>query len=419
MKMLDTMLKRLIQIGTLKLIDSQNKTYLYGDRQHPTVIVRLKNKHIENQLLWQPELAIGEGYMRGTLSIEQGTLYDLLDLCTQNISRHPDPHPHLSHFVQKLFSCFSKTVSYLQQYTPIHQARQNVEHHYDMKNEFTRLFLDEDKQYSCAYFKTKHDTLEKAQFNKKQHIGKKLLLQPGQRILDIGCGWGGMALYLASLMDVEVVGLTLSKEQYDIAVERAERAGLSDRVKFYLRDYREESGVYDRIVSVGMFEHVGVPQYQTFFNQVTKLLTPDGLMLLHAIGTNGIPKPANPWIRKYIFPGGYCPSLSEVIPKIEKSKLFIHDIEILRHHYAETLRCWRERFMQHWDIAQNLYNAEFCRMWEFYLCSCEASFRNQDLMVFQIQLARNTHVVPLTRDYLYHPSHMETEHYTTEPVESV
>lgn len=396
MTMLDAICKKLIKIGTLKIRDAEGKVHTYVGSAHPTVSIRLTNKEIERQLLLDPELALGEGYMDGSLKLEEGSLYDLLDLCTQNV-----PSPYAKHTFSKIFSIFSTLYSYLQQYAPIHRAKHNVEHHYEMKDEFTNLFLDEDKQYSCAYFRNPADTLEQAQLNKKQHIAKKLLLKPGQRILDIGCGWGGMALYLASLAPVEVVGLTLSKEQYETAVSRAKQAGVSDRVKFYLKDYREEKGTFDRIVSVGMFEHVGLPQYQTFFNQVYNLLTKDGLMLLHSIGTNGTPKPTNRWITKYIFPGGYCPSLSEVLPKVEKSKLFINDIEILRHHYAETLRCWRERFIEHWATAERLYDAQFCRMWEFYLSACEVSFRNRELMVFQMQLTRDTHSVPLTRDYLY------------------
>lgn len=397
MTMLNSMLKSFIRVGSLEIIDANGKRHTFSGNPGPKVSVRLHNREIERQLLWQPELALGDGYMNGTLTIENGTLYDLLDCCTKNLAINA----YKPGIFPKVISTFSRVYNFIQQYTPINRAHRNVAHHYDMNDDFTKLFLDEDRQYSCAYFKSKDDSLEIAQLNKKQHIAKKLLLQSGQRVLDIGCGWGGMALYLASQADVEVVGLTLSKEQLAVAIERAKQASLSHRVKFYLRDYREETGKYDRIVSVGMFEHVGVPQYQTYFDQVSRLLTDDGVMLLHSIGYCGLPRTTNAWIQKYIFPGGYCPSLSEVFPSIEKTRLSVTDVEILRYHYAETLKHWRERFMSHWDQAKQLYDEKFCRMWEYYLASCEMGFRNQDLMVFQIQMAKNKSVIPLTRDYMY------------------
>lgn len=403
--LLDKMLKKLIQIGTLNLIDADGKRYCYQGKPGPNVTVRLHNKQVERQLLWHPELALGEAYMQGTLTIENPNsqtqnIYDLLNLLTMN---HAILHEKLG-IAPHLFSLIAKFVSYVKQFASAKRSQMNVAHHYDLDANFYQLFLDLDRQYSCAYFKNPNDTLEIAQINKKQHIMQKLLLQPGQRVLDIGCGFGGMALYLAKNANVEVVGLTLSKEQLAVATERARQAGLSDRVKFYLRDYRFETTQYDRIVSVGMFEHVGLPQYQTFFDQCQKLLTPDGIMLLHSIGLSSRPAPTNPWILKYIFPGGYCPSLSEVIPKVENSRLYITDIEILRDHYAETLRHWRNRFMSHWDKVKEIYSEEFCRMWEFYLACCETGFRNQDLMVFQIQMTRNKKTIPLTRDYLYQDS---------------
>lgn len=391
------MLKSFIKIGTLKIIDAHGKVSVFSGKGGKTVTIKLHNKEVERKLLWQPEMALGEAYMEGTLTIEEGNLVDLLDCCTQNLKiaeRTPGILP-------KLITYFSSCLNFIQQYTPISRAHRNVAHHYDMNDDFTKLFLDEDRQYSCAYFKSKEDSLETAQLNKKWHIANKLLLKPGQRVLDIGCGWGGMALFLAKNFDVDVVGLTLSKEQFAVAEERAKKAQLSNRVKFYLRDYREEKGSFDRIVSVGMFEHVGVPQFQTFFDTAYHLLTDEGVMLLHSIGSSGLPRTTNAWIQKYIFPGGYCPSLSEVVPSVEKAKLNITDIEILRFHYAETLRHWRERFMKNRDKAKQLYDERFCRMWEYYLVSCEMGFRNQDLMVFQMQLSRKKDSVPLTRDYLY------------------
>lgn len=407
--LLDKILKPFIQIGNLTIIDANNRSHCFSGKSTKSnnadspsnldVCIRLHNKEIERKLIWRPELALGEGYMQGEITLERGSLYDLLDLCTKNLSLGKY-NPSL---FQKLFSIVTKFNNMLEQYTPIGKARSNVAHHYDMNDDFTKLFLDQDRQYSCAYFKEDTYSLEVAQENKKNHIAKKLRLAPGQRVLDIGSGWGGLALHLAKMSDVEVVGLTLSKEQHKEATERAKNENLSERVKFHLRDYREELGKYDRIVSVGMFEHVGVPQYQTFFDQAAKLLADDGVMLLHTIGASSPPRVTNPWIRKYIFPGGYCPSLSEVLPRIENSRLNVTDVEILRLHYAETLRHWLQRFIKNRDQAKSLYDEKFCRMWEFYLASCEVGFRNQDLVVFQIQIAKNKckNIIPMTRDYLY------------------
>jgi cyclopropane-fatty-acyl-phospholipid synthase len=288
----------------------------------------------------------------------------------------------------------------LQQYNPIGRAQEHVAHHYDLSDDLYDLFLDEDRQYSCAYFANDNVTLEQAQHDKKRHIAAKLLLEPGMRVLDIGCGWGGMALYLAKEANVEVVGLTLSKEQHKVATERAKKAGLEDKVTFHLRDYREEAGSYDRIVSVGMFEHVGVHHFNEFFNKVKALLTPKGVALLHSIGRMDGPGVTNPWLRKYIFPGGYAPALSEVLPVVEKSGLWATDIEILRLHYAETLKHWHQRFQENRDKIKKLYDERFCRMWEFYLIGAEMDFRYLNTMVFQMQLAKDIEAVPLTRDYM-------------------
>jgi cyclopropane-fatty-acyl-phospholipid synthase len=293
-----------------------------------------------------------------------------------------------------------RLVRRLHQYNPVPRARRNVAHHYDLSDQLYELFLDRDRQYSCAYFGSPEDDLDTAQESKKRHIAAKLLLRPGLKVLDIGSGWGGLALYLAGECGADVTGLTLSEEQHKVATRRAAAAGLSDRVRFHLRDYREETGRYDRIVSVGMFEHVGVNQYPTYFRRLSELLTADGVALLHSIGRMEGPGTTNPWIRKYIFPGGYSPALSEVVPEAERARLWITDIEILRLHYAETLRAWRRRFEHNRERICELYDERFCRMWEMYLVGAEIAFRRDGHLVFQMQLAKAVDTVPLTRDYM-------------------
>jgi cyclopropane-fatty-acyl-phospholipid synthase len=293
-----------------------------------------------------------------------------------------------------------RVVRRLHQYNPVPRARRNVAHHYDLSDQLYELFLDRDRQYSCAYFNRPGEDLDAAQEDKKRHIAAKLLLRPGHKVLDIGSGWGGLALYLAAECGVDVTGLTLSREQHNVATRRAAAAGLGERVRFHLRDYREETGLYNRIVSVGMFEHVGVNQYSTYFQRLSDLLAPDGVALLHSIGRMDGPGTTNAWMRKYIFPGGYAPALSEVVPEAERTRLWITDIEILRLHYAETLRAWRGRFEQNRDRICELYDERFCRMWEMYLVGAELAFRRDGHMVFQMQLAKAVDTVPLTRDYL-------------------
>lgn len=398
---LDYLFKPFIQIGTLRIVDPQGKTRVYAGQKDPEfpnldVTIRLHNKKIVRQFLWEPHLALGEGYTKGTITLEKGSLSELLAIGAKNLHLKPKPT-----YLYKVFDVLANGLSYIKQHSPIWLAQKQIAHHYDLNEAFIHLFLDSDLQYSCAYFKSNHDSLETAQENKKRHIAEKLHIKPGSKILDIGSGWGGMALYLAKNYDAEVVGLTLSKEQLAVSEARAKQMNLSKQVKFYLKDYREEQGSYDRIVSVGMFEHVGLPQYSIYFNQAFRLLKEDGIMLLHSIGTAAPPRPTSAWIRKYIFPGGYCPSLSEVIPKIENVGFYLTDVEILRNHYALTLMHWRERFMKNREHALKLYNEEFCRMWEYYLTACEMGFRYQDLMVFQMQLARHKDIVPITRDYLY------------------
>jgi cyclopropane-fatty-acyl-phospholipid synthase len=288
----------------------------------------------------------------------------------------------------------------LQQFNLRPRAKRNVAHHYDLDGRLYALFLDSDRQYSCAYFENDDDALDDAQLAKKRHIAAKLLIERGQQVLDIGSGWGGLALYLAEICGARVTGITLSQEQLAAARGRANERALGDSVQFRLQDYRDVSGRYDRIVSVGMFEHVGVQFYDAYFGKIAEVLTEDGIALLHSIGRSGRPFYTNPWVAKYVFPGGYIPALSEVLPAIERAGLLVTDIEILRLHYAETLKAWRERFLAHRADVERLYDPRFVRMWEFYLASSEMAFREQNMMVFQIQLTKRQGVVPITRNYI-------------------
>jgi cyclopropane-fatty-acyl-phospholipid synthase len=387
--------RHMITVGTLTVIDAAGKTHRFAGSPGPQVTIRLHDKALHRRLLLNPYLAVGEAYMDGTLTVEDGgTIYDALDLACRNVERLDDfPLQRLQEGVKRLLRT-------LHTYNPIHRAQRNVSHHYDLSDALYDLFLDRDRQYSCAYFVTDNDSLEVAQDNKKLHLAAKLLLQPGQKVLDIGSGWGGLGLYLARLAGVDVTGVTLSVEQQKVAQERARAAGFADHVRFHLRDYRQESGKYDRIVSVGMFEHVGTRHYREFFTKVRDLLTDDGVMLLHSIGRVGPPSGTNPWLRKYIFPGGYTPALSEVFSAVEKVGLWVTDVEVLRLHYATTLREWRRRFDLNRDRIRAIYDERFCRMWEFYLVGCELSFRYLGQMVFQMQLSRRLGTVPLTRDYI-------------------
>lgn len=385
-------LKSIVRTGSLRLIDGAGRTHEYGDGSPPHATVRLGARRLDYTLALNPELSIGEAYMDGLLTIEEGTLYDLLEIAARNYSN-----------LERMawFSLLSYATRRLKQHNPIGRARHNVAHHYDLSHQLYELFLDKDRQYSCAYFTSKDDSLEMAQESKKRHIAAKLLLdQPHLKILDIGSGWGGLGLYLAEKTGADVTGVTLSVEQHKVAETRAATAGLADRVRFYLRDYREEQGQYDRVVSVGMFEHVGKKNYGEFFAKVGELLTADGVALLHSIGHAGVPMRINPFIRKYVFPGADIPSLSEVFAAVERAGLMVTDVEILRLHYAETLRHWRERFIANRQRFAALYDDRFCRMWEFYLVLCEIGFRFRSIMVFQMQLAKRFDAVPLTRDYM-------------------
>jgi cyclopropane-fatty-acyl-phospholipid synthase len=356
--------------------------------------VRLRDPALHWKLLLRPRLVVGEAYMDGALTIEEGTLYDLIDVLAANEEALP-PGP-----VLRLAHIAGRALRRLYQYNPIFRARRNAAHHYDLSDQLYACFLDSDRQYSCAYFRSPDDDLDTAQLNKRRHLAAKLLLQPGHKVLDIGSGWGGLALFLARECGADVTGLTLSEEQHKVATQRAAEAGLADRVRFQLRDYREETGRYDRIVSVGMFEHVGVNQYTTFFRKLDECLVPDGVALLHSIGRMDGPGATNPWLRKYIFPGGYSPAVSEVVPHAERARLWITDIEILRLHYAATLRAWRRRFMENRDRIRQLYDERFCRMWEMYLVGSEIAFRRGGHLVMQIQMAKAIDTVPLIRDYI-------------------
>lgn len=374
------------------LIDSKGTSRIVGHGDKPVCTIRVQDRRLDRSFVKNPALHIPEAFMEGHLTIEEGNLYDFLEACARNYN-YLTNHPFL-----KFTQCFD--VAKLGQYNPLGRARKNVAHHYDLSDALYALFLDKDRQYSCAYFTEDGQDLEGAQLAKKRHIAAKLSLEPGQSVLDIGCGWGGLGLYLSRSEDIHVTGITLSREQLAVAKRRVQEEGLADRVAFQLRDYRKQDGIFDRVVSVGMFEHVGKRHYAEYFETVRDLLADDGVVLLHTIGRSNGPSPINPFIRKYIFPGADLPSLSEIMLAIEPTGLYVTDVEILRLHYAETLRQWRLRFMANRDKAVKIYDERFCRMWELYLIVCEVGFRHQMLMVFQIQLARQLDTLPLTRDYM-------------------
>ena len=392
--LLTRLFERIITVGRLRITDAAGRFHDIAGAPGLSVAIRLHDPALHWKLVVRPRLYLPEAFMDGTLTIEEGSLYDLIDLLTLNLEALPDG------VRSRLYNDSLGVFRRIHQYNPLSRARHNAGHHYDLSDQLYELFLDKDRQYSCAYFPDWVDDLDTAQLVKKRHIAAKLMVQPGQRVLDIGSGWGGLALYLAGECGAEVIGLTLSVEQHKTATRRAAAAGLSDRVRFLLRDYREEDGRYDRIVSVGMFEHVGINHYGAFFAKVKSLLAADGVALLHSIGRMDGPGSTHPWIRKYIFPGGYAPALSEVVPVVERLRLWITDIEILRLHYAQTLRLWRRRFEQNRDRLREIYDERFCRMWEMYLVGSEIAFRRAGHLVFQMQLAKTIDAVPLTRDYM-------------------
>ncbi len=391
---LDTVLRRIIANGSLTVAYADGCVLSYGDGSGPKLGFRLTDRRVEWEIALDPRLRLAEAYMDGRLVPQNGGIDALIALFVRNAGCASPP------LWLKLIDDLRYRLRRFQQFNPMFRARRNASHHYDIRREIYDLFLDIDKQYSCAYFEHADMTLEAAQQAKKRRIAAKLAIPQHARVLDIGSGWGGLAIYLAKVADAQVTGITLSTEQLEVARERARRLGLDRRVTFELKDYRALSGVYDRIVSVGMFEHVGVPHYRRYFKTLADLLAENGVALVHSIGRSGPPGSTNPFIAKYIFPGGYIPSLSEVLPAVERAGLIVTDVEVLRLHYAETLKEWRRRFLANWDKAKALMGERFCRMWEFYLAGSEMAFRHENLVVFQIQLAKSLHALPLTRRYI-------------------
>jgi cyclopropane-fatty-acyl-phospholipid synthase len=385
-------LTQFVRRGAMNVTTASGSTFTCGDGTGQPVSVRFLTRDAERRVLLDPELGLGEVYMDGTFVVENASIAEALAI----LMDQPEILPRWA----KLQWCWRYLVRRAQQFNPRSRSKNNVAHHYDLDGRLYSLFLDADKQYSCAYYETPDATLDEAQLAKKRHVAAKLLIERGSRVLDIGSGWGGLGLYLAEMTGAHVTGVTLSTEQLQVANARAAESGLARSAKFFLEDYRDITGPFDRIVSVGMFEHVGVDFYETYFRRCAELLTDDGVMLLHSIGRSEGPDVTNPWIAKYIFPGGYIPALSEVIPAIERAGFLLCDIEILRLHYAETLKAWRERFMARRDEAVQLYDERFARMWEFYLAASEMSFRKQNLMNFQILLSKRQGVVPMTRDFI-------------------
>jgi len=402
-KLLDILLRRIVRRGSLTLIDADGTSHRFGDGRPPGVVVRLADNRLARQLVTDPELALAEAYMHGRLQMLEGRIYDFLELVLSNLQAKPLPTWTQS------FRAGRFMVRRMMQFNPAGRSRRNVAHHYDIDGAIYDLFLDRDRQYSCAYF-TEGADLEEAQLAKKRHLAAKLAIEPGQRVLDIGSGWGGLGIYLAKAAQCDITGVTLSQEQLKISRERALREGLSRAVHFEFKDYRHVEGRFDRIVSVGMFEHVGVNHYGTFFRKLRDLLTEDGVAVVHTIGRSEPPTATNPFIAKYIFPGGYIPALSEVSASIERSGLLISDVEVLRLHYAETLRAWRQRFLANWDKAAAIRDETFCRMWEFYLAASETAFRYQNLVVFQLQLVKRVKSLPITRDYMLRGERELMEH---------
>ncbi|MBB5751500.1 SAM-dependent methyltransferase [Prosthecomicrobium pneumaticum] len=388
-------LRRIVRRGALEVVDPAGKVAVFGDGSGQKVRVRIKDAATERALTANPEMKLGEAFMDGGFVVEEGTIYTFLETVLQNTGG-----ANRSWWMGAILA-YRNLTRVFRQWNNRAAARRNVAHHYDLDGRLYSLFLDNDRQYSCAFYESSESTLDDAQLAKKRHLAAKLALSPGQKLLDIGSGWGGLGLYLASQADVDVTGVTLSEEQHKVSNARAAEMEMAARARFLLTDYRALTQRFDRIVSVGMFEHVGRFHYAEFFNKVRNLLTDSGVMVLHSIGRFDGPSETNSWVQKYIFPGGYIPALSEVLPEIEKAGLLVTDIEILRLHYAETLRAWRDRFMARRAEAAALYDERFCRMWEFYLAASETAFRYQGMMNFQIQITRNQHALPMTRDYMF------------------
>jgi cyclopropane-fatty-acyl-phospholipid synthase len=392
--LLQLILRRFIAVGDLRVVTPGGKVITCGDNTGVPVTIRFRSDAALCAVLCNPELKLGEAYMAGDLLVEKGSIADVLAIVLgQPVALKP------SHWL-RIGWLLRYSLRRLEQLNTLQSSRRNVAHHYDLDDALYRLFLDADRQYSCAYFEAEDQSLDDAQLAKKRHLAAKLLLRPSDRVLDLGCGWGGLALYLAEFCQVHVTGITLSERQLGIAQSRAIERKLSKNIDFRMQDYRHVRQRFDRLVSVGMFEHVGVGYYETFFHRCTELLADDGVMLLSSTGRSDGPNATCPWISKYIFPGGYIPALSEVLPAVERAGLLVTDIEILRLHYADTLRAWQRRFNAHRETVEELYDERFVRMWEFYLAGSEMAFRKQGMMVFQLQLAKRQDVVPRTRDYI-------------------
>ena len=396
LNLFDRLFRSIIRHGPLTVIDAGGKLSVYGLPSPATqpVTIRFTDRATPGRIARSPAMGAGEAYMDGRLVVEQGDIRDFLDLIGYNLRWDADNPVRAKLWRPQRIGAMLDTWNWEK------RSKRNVAHHYDLSGALYDLFLGRDRQYSCAYFDEPDLSLDAAQAHKKAHIAAKLLLEPGQRVLDIGCGWGGMALYLHRVADVDVVGITLSQEQLSVARERAAAAGVSDRVRFELADYRQVTGRFDRIVSVGMFEHVGPPYYRTFFDKCRTLLSPDGVMLLHTIGRADGPGATDPWIAKYIFPGGYVPALSQMMPAIEHSMLWLTDVEALRLHYARTIDHWYDRATAAEARITALYDARFFRMWQFYLAGAIAAFRHDGHLVFQLQLARKRDAVPIVRTYM-------------------
>src|SRR5882757_4074960 len=393
-RLLGLLLRRFVRRGSLRITTANGSAFSFGNGTGRPVAIRFMTPAAQRGVILDPEILLGESYMDGTLRVEEGTIADFLALV---LGQSSDGMPPKWARIQWTFRYIYRRV---QQFNRPTRARRNVAHHYDLDGRLYSLFLDADRQYSCAYFETPDQSLDDAQLAKKRQLAAKLILSPGLQVLDIGCGWGGLGNYLAETTGARVTGITLSQQQHAIARMRAAERGLAQKTEFRLQDYRDITGCFDRIVSVGMFEHVGARHYRGFFEKCAELLDDDGVMLLHFIGRSEGPNVTNPWIAKYIFPGGYIPALSEVLPAVERSGLLVTDIEILRLHYAETLKHWRARFLAHREQVERLYDMRFTRMWEFYLAASEMAFREQAMMVFQLQLTKKQGIVPMTRDYI-------------------
>jgi len=391
-RLLRYFLQQFIRRGAMTVTTASGVKFSCGDGTGEPVAVRFLTTDAERRVLLNPELALGEVFMEGTFVVENGSIADALAI----LMDQPEILPRNA----KLQWWLRYLIRHIRQFNPRDRSKDNVARHYDLDGRLYSLFLDADKQYSCAYFETPDATLDDAQLAKKRHLAAKLLIGRGDRVLDIGSGWGGLSLYLAEMAGANLTGITLSTEQFQVSNALAAEKNLAQSARFFLEDYRDITGRFDRIVSVGMLEHVGVDFYETYFRRCAELLTDDGVMMLHSIGRSEGPDATNPWIAKYIFPGGYIPALSEVIPAIERAGLLVCDIEILRLHYAETLKAWRERFMARREDAVQLYDESFARMWEFYLACSEMAFRKQAMMNFQIQLTKRQGIVPTTRDYI-------------------